>query len=120
MDYNYLKGIDGDPQIPTHFPNDNTRHIDYVICYTYEKKMEEDIGPHEDEDDIEKREQYAIKEATRRRFLHRLKQEGFEIKDIKFTINDHVHVYLLLYCHIERLLQEAERTRLEMRLNNVG
>lgn len=118
MDYSKLKPIEGEPQIPTRFPNDNSKHIDYVITYKYDKRFDEE-NAHENESQKKARQDFMKKEEVRKNFLKRLVDEGFDVATTQFLIGDHVNVYILLNCKIERLLQEAERVRLEMRLNNV-
>lgn len=109
MDYEYLKGINTEPQIPTHFPNDNRKRIDYVIVYKY---VDDDI------DTAKERADFADKEQMRKKFFDALAKENFHIQLIRFKCNEN-HVYALLHCDVNRLLDEAERVKLEMRLNNV-
>lgn len=121
MEYNYLKGVvDGHPQIATHFPNDNSKRIDYVILYKYEKKLDENRETDRDDSEMRKtREEFGQKEALRQKFIHRLQEEGFNVAPLRRNHRDRVDIYLLLNCSIERLLDEAEKSKLEMRLKNV-
>ena len=92
----------------TCFPNDNTKHIDYVIFYKYSDQKK-------DKNDFE------LKEANREKFLNILKNERLIInKEIEFTIKNQVHQYILLHCPTERLLQQAEKIKLEMGIINVS
>lgn len=120
-DYSYLRGIDGEPQIPTHFPNDNSKRIDYVISYKYNRKYGDNATTATaDQNNLSEEERKHLeKQAIRQNFLQKLHQEGFDVTTIRWRADDVVHVYLLLYCRVERLFDEAERTKLEMRLNNV-
>ena len=90
-------------QILTSFPNQNEKHIDYVICY---KKIDESVQIDEES---------HKKGLARQAFFKKLKEEKFDIHEI-------VHkkmVFVLLHCQMERLLEEAEMIRLEMKLKDV-
>ena len=50
--------------------------------------------------------------------MDKLIDEQFDINVITFQ-NNEIHKYVLLHCKIDRLFEEAERVKLEMRLNNV-
>ena len=98
-----------DLQVLTSFPNFNNKHIDCVIAY-------EEIS---DEEPISKQNQ-KIK-LKRKEFFDDLKRQSFELFDIENELeNSRKIVFTLLHCPLERLLQEAENTRLEMRLKNVN
>ena len=90
-----------DPQLLTSFPNSNEKLIDYVIAY-------------------EKDEQSEKKKLIQAAFFTRLKNEGFEIYEIEHKHEKKTHVYALLNCSMERLLEEAELTRLELIIKNVN
>lgn len=90
-------------QLLTTFPNDNQKRIDYVIAYKYDQK---------DQDD----ESFQKKEAVRQEFLKLLHNETINVYTIKFRKKDDWHVYYLLNCPIDRLLDEAERVKLEMKI----
>ena len=87
-----------------YFPNDQTKHIDYVIHYKQTDKTERDI-------ELKK---------SRNKFITQLKvREGFEIHKIikiKDKPENSKSIYLLLNCSLERLMQEAERMHLELPL----
>jgi hypothetical protein len=99
-------------QILTNFPNSNTKHIDYVIIYEAFTEF-----------DLMKKENYLI-HTIREEFFNQLKKDAFDI----YYIEQEVHqdnenrkklIYALLNCSNERLLQEAENIRLEMKLKHV-
>jgi hypothetical protein len=93
-------------QITTSFPNYNSKHIDYVIIYKYDR---------DDADDKEIRKKNEIRKA----FFKNLElEEQIQIYYIRFNKDDEVHVYALLHAPMERLLEEAEKIKLQMRLNN--
>ena len=95
-------------QILTSFPNDNIKHIDYVIIY--EEQLDRD---HLDERDLK-----IVQK--RKEFFENLKENSFELVDLEVDIgNGKKRVFTLLHCPLNRLLQEAEHIRLEMRLKNV-
>ena len=95
-------------QITLCFPNDNTKRIDYVIFYKYSDQSK-------DKNDLE------LKNANRNKFLNILEKERIIIyKELKLTIKNQVHKYILLHCPTERLLQQAEKIKLEMRIKNVN
>jgi hypothetical protein len=102
----YLRGIQSEPQIPTHFPNDNTKRIDYVLVYKF---TDSEAVEHEHEK----------KEQVRQKFFEALREESFEIYTAEFKASEN-HVYALLHCPLERLFKEAELVKMEMRLNNVS
>jgi hypothetical protein len=89
------------------FPNDNSKSIDYVIAYSYSK------------DDVDKKD-FKFKEDVRRKFLDLLKEETVDVYKIRnLESNNEYKVFILLHCSIDRLLLEAERVRLEMKISNV-
>ena len=83
-------------------PNQNTKYIDYVIIYNKTNKNEE---------------RFKFEEEIRKEFFAELEREEFEIEFIEVTNRSQTQVYALLHCPVERLLHEAEKIRLEMRLN---
>ena len=95
-------------QLLTSFPNDNSKHIDYVLDY----KLHD-----EDEFDHKK----SKKEKVRQAFLKALESSAFVIQRMeeKSKVGGATQVFVLLSCSTERLLQEAETIRLEMCLKNV-
>ena len=99
-----------------YFPNDQTKHIDYVIYY-------EDEVLDEDPKKINNRsnKKLRLKKEMRDRFLLQLKnEEGFEIYNlIKNKNEDETSNYLLLNCSLSRLMQEAERMQLVLPLKEV-
>ena len=89
-------------QILTNFPNQN-KHIDFVIV-SKKSKNQNEINLH------------SIKQAiVRKAFFDELKENGFEL----YEIENESEVFTLLNASVERLLEEAEITRLEMTLKNV-
>ena len=93
-------------QILTSFPNQNHYHIDYVICY--ERLDEKNLSSKNQE-----------KNLVQKIFFEKLKEEKFNIYEIKSKSDSKTLIYCLLNCSKERLLKEAELTRLEMTLKNV-
>ena len=88
-----------------YFPNDRKKHIDYVIHYkeasANDTKFVKDI---------------------RENFFKALEKEGFSLQRITVDRdkNDNSKsVYVFLNCKLERLMEEAERTHLEVPLKNV-
>ena len=79
-----------------YFPNDQTKHIDYVIHYKDTPKTEKNV---------------ELK-RMRNKFIKQLKVvEGFEIHKIikkKDKPEDSKSIYLLMNCPIERLMQEGK------------
>jgi hypothetical protein len=98
-------------QILTNFPNSNTKHIDYVIIYEAFTEL-----------DLMKKENYLI-HSIREEFFNQLKKDTFDIYYIEQEIHENENhkklIYALLNCSNERLLQEAENIRLEMKLKHV-
>jgi hypothetical protein len=90
----------------TSCPNDNSKHIDYVIIY---KSVDPDVS--EDET--------SQKEEVRKAFFHGLEKEGIQIDYIVNSKEKEVHVYALLHAPLDVLLKQAERFKLQTRLNNV-
>jgi hypothetical protein len=89
------------PQLLTSFPNANEKLIDYVIAY-------------------EKDEHSEKKKIVQTAFFTKLKNDGFEIYEIEHKHEKKTHVYALLNCSMDRLLEEAELTRLELIIKNVN
>ena len=98
-------------QILTNFPNSNSKHIDYVIIYEAFTEL-----------DLKKKENYLI-HSIREEFFNQLKKDSFYIYYIEQELNGDDNkktlIYALLHCSNERLLQEAENIRLEMKLKHV-
>lgn len=130
-------------QIPNCFPNDNTKRIDYVIVYKSEKPKnktakkdddkadddkkeegedEEKNDSEELENNKEERKKRRFRKKTRKAFLKKLKEEGFEVERLQWDGDDddeETQVFVLLHCSLKRLFEEAENAKLQMRLNNV-
>ena len=91
-------------QMLNYFPN-NAKHIDYVIYYKEIEDAEKQI------------------ESNRKKFFKKLELEQFDLyflkqNDVK---NSNVkHVFVLLNCSLERLMEEAERLNLELPLKQVS
>lgn len=95
------------PQSPTSFPSQNKKHIDYVITYK----------DHTD-DNQEKR---AKKVKERKIFFEKLQEEeGLEVEILEFGTGEELHNYALIHCPLERLMVEAEKIKLNMKLNDVN
>jgi formylmethanofuran dehydrogenase subunit E len=93
------------PQLLTSFPNSNEKLIDYVIVY---EKLDNENDEHS-----------AKKKLIQTAFLTKLKNGGFEIYEIEHKHEKKTHVYALLNCSNDRLLEEAELSRLDMIIKNV-
>ena len=96
------------PQNLTSFPNQNEKHIDYVIYY--EKLDDVDVN---DSDSLKK-------DTARKAFFAALKAENIDVYEIEEKQDEKTFIFALLHCSIERLLEEAELTRHEMVLKNVN
>ena len=92
-------------QTCTSFPNQNQKHIDYVI--KYEKLLTQDPDTQ------------LESKSYRRLFFNLVTEEQIEIYKLRIQIEDEEHVFALLHCPLERLLKEAERSKLEMKLKSV-
>ena len=90
-------------QILTSFPDQNEKHIDFVIVY---KQLD---GRPTDQECIKKRAE----------FFKELQKESFDIYDIDPKSTYDKFGYILLHCSTERLLREAESIRLKMPLKEV-
>jgi len=101
-----IKSITRD-QILTNFP-DGTKRIDYV--FKYDKPLNETDY---DADFIEK-------ESYRRLFLEQIKRQKIEIYNLEIKADTKISTYILLNANIERLLDEAENVKLEMKLKTVN
>ena len=99
---------DSSMQSLTSFPNQNDKHIDFVLVH-------EKPALFDNESSIGHK-----KETARQAFFAALKAEKFDIFDIEDKHEGKIVVYSLLHCSVERLLEEAELTRLEMVLKNVN
>jgi hypothetical protein len=93
------------PQLPTSFPNQNSKHIDYVLTYKY------NLNGNQTE--------FNKNELVRRSFLDRLRGEGLEIEFLRYKEKNNVNVFALLHCPVERLLIEAERLKFQMPIKQV-
>ena len=91
-------------QLLTSFPNDNNKHIDYVIAFR----------------SVEANDQNGELLAKRFEFFNELKKEAFELYPIEGSAMTGQLNYMLLHCSTERLLKEAETVRLKMQLKNVS
>jgi hypothetical protein len=90
-------------QITTNFPNENEKRIDYVIVYK--------IGDEKSNDNFIN--------AIRAEFFQKLRQENVEIKQIEFKNEKQNLIYAILHCPNERLMIEAEKIKLAVRINKV-
>jgi hypothetical protein len=93
-----------EPQILTSFPNNNSKHIDYVIKYE-----ERTISDHKQ----------LEHESYRKLFFDEIKKQSIEIYPLEVKSHGKRHIYALLHCPMERLLVEAETIKLEMNLKTV-
>ena len=91
------------PQITTSFPNENDKQIDYVIAFK----------------DNENNKNVEFKDAVRDEFFQKLRQEGLEVKLIEFKTEKEFHTYALLHCPNDRLMIEAEKLKLPVKINKV-
>ncbi len=91
----------------TSLPNCNQKHIDYVIRYTLDL----------DDNSIDKKN--VLKKIYVKLFLDELKKENIEVFTLEAKSIHMKHVFVMLHCPMERLLVEAEKTKLEMQLKNV-
>jgi len=91
-------------QITTSFPNENEKRIDYVIVY---KVSDEESGDK------------FINDAIRDEFFQKLRQEKIEVKLIEFKNEKQNLIYAILHCPNERLMVEAEKIKLAVRINKV-
>ena len=89
-------------QLSTSFPGNNDKKIDYVIVYEKTSKTDP---------------KSLRIEQTRQQFFSELRRETFELYFYERETAKKTNVYVLLHCSTERLYEEAERIRLEMRLN---
>ena len=106
-----MEAADGIDKIQklTCFPNQNDKHIDYVIVYEEDFSLQDEQQKQPNENSTRMRENFFAK----------LRQEQFEIHFIESIEDKKKTIYALLHCSIERLYEEAEAFRLEMRLKNV-
>lgn len=91
-------------QILTSFPDQNEKHIDFVIAYEQLNNSPED--------------QECLKK--RAEFFKELEKESFNIYDINPQSTHDKFGYVLLNCSTERLLREAESIHLKMPLKEVN
>lgn len=122
------------PQIPTYFPNDSTKRIDYVIAYKRditklaENGQAEGItasqngAAEEASRNEQQRKEIKIRKKTRKIFLKKVEAEGFETEKLEWLDQDAEDdmVYILLHCKLERLFKEAEKNKLQLRISNVN
>jgi hypothetical protein len=101
-----LNESDVDTQRLNCFPNSNEKHIDYVISCRYNESDEGSPS-------------FEHKEAIRNHFVERLKEESIEVYVIREKERDKIAVFYLVHCPPERLLIEAERVKLEMKIADV-
>jgi len=94
------------PQLLTSFPNQNDKLIDYVIVY--EKPGDE------------KEKHSERKKIVQKAFFDKLKLQGFDIYEIEDEHDEKRIVFALLNCSMDRLLEEAELSRLELIIKNVN
>jgi hypothetical protein len=95
-------------QILTSFPNDNEKHIDYVILYKQFSDAE-----------LKSRKKQRI-ERMRQLFFEKLRRESFDIYYLNFLdVDNQNYVYALLNCSTERLLEEFSHLNYELQLKNV-
>ncbi len=97
-------------QCLTSFPDENNKHIDYVIVY--QEFSEQELSESKKKSRISK---------IRDLFFQKLQKESLEIYDIPFK-NDkgQSFVYSLLHCPMDRLLEELEQLNFELKLKNVN
>lgn len=88
----------------TNFP-DNTKKIDYV--FKYDKPLEIDAD-------------FIEKESYRILFFEEVKKQSIEIYNLEIKTDTKIIAYMLLNANIERLLDEAELIKLEMKLKTVN
>ena len=106
-DISLSEELDVNAQNLTSFPNQNKKHIDYVLVY-------------EEENEEKKNETEENKEIIREAFLKALEGESFDIYKLEHEIDSKKIVYVLLNCNEERLLEEAEITKIQMTLKQVS
>ena len=94
------------PQLLNSFPNQNDKTIDYVIVY---EKPEDDKDDH-----IQRRK--IVQEA----FFDKLKSQGFDVYEIEHKHYEKSMTFVLLNCSMDRLLEEAELSRVELIIKNVN
>ena len=83
-----------------YFPNNQKYHIDYVIYYETTEKTSDEA------------------KAMRGKFKNQLESKTFEVMEIQF--NNNQKTFLLLHCPTLRLMEEAEKMKLEMPLKHVS
>jgi predicted nucleic acid-binding protein len=70
-----------------------------------------------DDNSIDKKN--VLKKIYVKLFLDELKKENIEVFTLEAKSIHMKHVFVMLHCPMERLLVEAEKTKLEMQLKNV-
>ena len=90
-------------QILTSFPNQNEKHIDFVIVYKVLEEIPENL----------------ICLSKQVEFFTELKRQSFDIYEISPSVTGENFSYALLHCNKERLLKEAENIRLRMQIKDV-
>ena len=98
--------IHNEPQKLTSFPNDNSKHIDYVIVYGEVMNQDESI-------------ENSKARYYREAFFELLKREGLEMHYLEENRSKQKRVYALIHCPLEKLLIEAESINLRMPLKDV-
>jgi hypothetical protein len=93
------------PQLHTSFPNQNSKHIDYVLTYKY--------NLHSSQAEFNKN------DLVRKSFIDRLRSEGLEVEFLRYKEKNNVTVFVLLHCPVERLLIEAERLKFQIPIKQV-
>ena len=91
-----------DHQNFTSLPNLNSKRIDYVIRYS-----------------IDTDENQKLKNEYVKLFFNELKNESIEVYTLEVKNKNIKNIYALLTCPIERLLAEAEKIKIEIKLKNV-
>ncbi len=96
-------------QCLTSFPDENHKHIDYVIVY-------QEFNEQELKDSKKK----SLIKKNQDLFFQKLQKETFEIYDVPFkNEKGQSFVYSLLHCPTDRLLEQIEDLSFEMKLKNV-
>ncbi len=83
-------------------PSCNQKRIDYVIRYSFDSEANQEL----------KRQYIKL-------FFNELKNESIEVYTLEVKNKNIKNIYALLTCPIERLLAEAEKIKIEIKLNNV-
>ena len=110
-----------DPNIQkiSSFPNQNHKNIDYVIVYEKHNKAHDESKKENHKESSNDESKKMKKEKVIKAFFDELKAQKIEVYEIKTNEKDSNEHFCLLHCPTERLLQEAENSRLEIILKNV-